>query len=93
MALDAQKSHFMKRSSAQITFRVEHREFVKVNATKYDWHDIYQLILTLSWPRFAGLVLGIYLLLTSASQRSTSSEGDASLNCLRDRFPTPSSSA
>ena len=63
MALDAQKSHFMKRSSTPITFRVEHREFVKVNATKYDWHDIYQLILTLSWPRFASLVLGIYLLI------------------------------
>src|SRR6202045_4711654 len=63
MALDAQKSHFMKRSSTPITFRVEHREFVKVNATKYDWHDIYQLILTLSWPRFAGLVLGIYVLI------------------------------
>jgi len=53
----------MKRSSTPITFRVEHREFVKVNATKYDWHDIYQLILTLSWPRFAGLVLGIYVLI------------------------------
>src|SRR3984893_5729866 len=58
MVLEAQRSHFMKRSSTPITFRVEHREFVKVNATKYDWHDIYQLILTLSWPRFAGLVLG-----------------------------------
>src|SRR5260370_11954316 len=54
----------MKRSSTPITFRVEHREFVKVNATKYDWHDIYQLILTLSWPRFACLLLGIYVLFT-----------------------------
>jgi len=41
MALDAQKSHFMKRLSTPIRFRVEHREFVKVNAAKYDWHDIY----------------------------------------------------
>jgi inward rectifier potassium channel len=63
MALEAQRSHFMKRSSAPIAVRVGHREFVKVNATKYDWRDIYQLILTLSWPQFAGLVLGIYVLI------------------------------
>ena len=41
--------------------RVGHREFIKVNATKYDWRDIYHFILTLSWPQFAGLVLGIYV--------------------------------
>jgi inward rectifier potassium channel len=63
MALDAQRSHFMKRSSAPITVQAGHREFVKVNATKYDWRDIYHLILTLSWPQFAGVVLGIYVLL------------------------------
>jgi inward rectifier potassium channel len=51
----------MKRSSAPITVRVGHREFIKVNATKYDWRDIYHLVLTLSWPQFAGLVLGIYV--------------------------------
>ena len=53
----------MKRSSAPITVRVGHREFVKLNVTKFDWHDIYHFILTLSWPQFAGLVLGIYLLI------------------------------
>ena len=53
----------MKRSSAPITVHVGHREIVKVNATKYDWRDIYHLILTLSWPQFAGLVLGIYVLI------------------------------
>jgi inward rectifier potassium channel len=63
MALDAQRSHFMKRSSAPITVHVGHREIVKVNATKYDWRDIYHLILTLSWPQFAGLVLGIYVVI------------------------------
>jgi inward rectifier potassium channel len=51
----------MKRSSTPITVRSGHREFVKVNTRKYDWRDIYHLILTLSWPQFAGLVLGIYL--------------------------------
>jgi inward rectifier potassium channel len=53
----------MKRPTDPITFRSGHREFVKLNATKYDWRDIYHLILTLSWPRFAGLVLGIYIVI------------------------------
>ena len=51
----------MKRSSAPITVRVGHREFVKVNATKYDWRDIYHFILTLSWAQFAGMLLGLYV--------------------------------
>jgi inward rectifier potassium channel len=51
----------MKKSSAPITVRAGHREFVKLNVTKYDWRDIYHLVLTLSWPQFAGVVLGIYL--------------------------------
>jgi len=51
----------MKKSSLPITVRVGHREFLKVNATKYDWRDIYHLILTLGWPQFAGFILTIYL--------------------------------
>jgi inward rectifier potassium channel len=51
----------MKQSSAAIKVQVGHREFIKLNARKYDWRDIYHLILTLSWPQFAGMVLGIYL--------------------------------
>jgi inward rectifier potassium channel len=63
MASGLQRSHFMKKSSAPITVQVGHREFIKVNAMKYDWRDIYHFILTLSWPQFAGLVLGIYVLI------------------------------
>jgi inward rectifier potassium channel len=61
--MDPQRSRFMKRSSSPITVRVGHREFVKVNAARYDWRDIYHLILTFSWPQFAGLVLGTYVFL------------------------------
>ena len=50
----------MKRS-ATISVQSGHREFIKLNATKYDWRDFYHLILTFSWPQFAGMVLGIYL--------------------------------
>ena len=51
----------MKRSSSAIKVQVGHREFIKLNARKYDWRDLYHLILTLTWPQFAGLILGIYL--------------------------------
>jgi inward rectifier potassium channel len=51
----------MKRSSSAIKVQIGHREFIKLNATKYDWRDLYHLILTLTWPQFAGLILGIYL--------------------------------
>ena len=51
----------MKRSSTPITVRAGHREFVKVNAMKYDWRDIYHLVLTLTWPQFAFMILGVYL--------------------------------
>ena len=52
----------MKRSPTPITVQVGHREFIKLNVTKYDWRDIYNFILTLSWPQFAGLLAGIYVL-------------------------------
>ena len=50
----------MKRSAA-IKVQAGHREFIKLNARKYDWRDLYHLILTLTWPQFAGMVLGVYL--------------------------------
>jgi inward rectifier potassium channel len=37
-------------------------EFVKLNAQKFDVRDTYHLILTLSWPAFAGFTFGVYLL-------------------------------
>lgn len=50
----------MKRSAA-IRVQAGHREFIKLNAKKYDWRDLYHLILTFSWPQFAAMVLGTYL--------------------------------
>jgi inward rectifier potassium channel len=52
----------MKRSSS-VTVQAGHREFIKLNARKYDWRDIYHLVLTLTWPQFAAMILGIYLLI------------------------------
>ena len=53
----------MRRRPRHIRVRYGQFEFVKLNAKKLDWRDTYHLILTLSWPGFAGLVFGIYLLI------------------------------
>jgi inward rectifier potassium channel len=53
----------MRRRPRTIRVRSGQFEFVKLNAEKFDWRDTYHLILTLSWPGFAGLVFGIYLLI------------------------------
>jgi inward rectifier potassium channel len=38
-------------------------EFVKINAAKFNLRDTYHLILTLTWPQFAALVLAVYVLI------------------------------
>ena len=53
----------MRRSPRHIRVRSGQFEFVKLNAKQFDWRDTYGLILTLSWPAFAGMVLGTYLLI------------------------------
>src|SRR6266446_202853 len=53
----------MRRRPRQIRVRSGQFEFVKLNAEKFDWRDTYHLILTLSWPGFAGIVFGIYFLI------------------------------
>src|ERR1700726_2239662 len=56
----------MRRRPRNIRVRSGQVELVKLNAKKFDWRDTYHLILTLSWPGFAGLVFGIYLLINLA---------------------------
>src|SRR6202045_3009977 len=53
----------MKRRPRQIRVRAGQFEFVKLNAKSFDLRDTYHLILNLSWPGFAGLIFGIYLLI------------------------------
>ena len=53
----------MKKQRTPISVKVGHLEFIKLNAERFDWRDTYHLILTLSWPQFAGLIFGIYLLI------------------------------
>jgi inward rectifier potassium channel len=53
----------MRRRARHIRVRSGQFEFVKINAKKFDWRDTYHFILTLSWPGFAGLIFGLYLLI------------------------------
>ena len=52
----------MSRKSSPVKVRYGHLEFIKLNADHYDIRDVYHWTLTLSWPQFAGLVFGVYLL-------------------------------
>ena len=53
----------MRKKQRDIRVKYGQFEFVKLNAQKFDLRDTYHLVLTLSWPGFAGLVFGIYLLI------------------------------
>ena len=53
----------MSKSGRPISVRAGRLEFLKLNAGKFEWRDTYHLILTLSWPRFAALLLTIYVLI------------------------------
>jgi inward rectifier potassium channel len=53
----------MSKSGRSISVRAGHFEFVKINAAKFNLRDTYHLILTLTWPRFAALVLAVYILI------------------------------
>jgi inward rectifier potassium channel len=53
----------MSKSGRSISVRAGRLEFVKINTAKFDLRDTYHLILTLTWPQFAALVLAIYILI------------------------------
>src|ERR1700758_2414691 len=52
-----------KLRTAPISVKAGHLEFLKLNAERYDWRDAYHSILTLTWPQFAGLIFGTYVLI------------------------------
>ena len=53
----------MRKRQRDIRVKYGQFEFVKLNAEKFDLRDTYHFVLTLSWPGFAGLIFGIYLLI------------------------------
>jgi inward rectifier potassium channel len=52
-----------KKQNASVQVQAGQLEFVKINAEKYDFRDLYHIILTLSWSKFAGLLFAIYLVI------------------------------
>ena len=56
-------SNSMSKSGRSISVRAGRFEFVKLNAAKFNFRDSYHFILTLTWPRFAALVLAVYILI------------------------------
>jgi inward rectifier potassium channel len=52
----------MRKTNKPISVRSGRLEFLKVN-TEWEWRDMYQWLLGLSWPQFAAFVAGIYIAL------------------------------
>lgn len=50
-----------RRSRAPISTRAGKVEFLKINAAPREWRDSYHWVLSLTWPRFLAVVLGVYL--------------------------------
>ena len=52
----------MKKSHAPIPIKAGKLVFLKVNADRWEWRDVYHWILSLTWSRFILLLLGFYVL-------------------------------
>jgi inward rectifier potassium channel len=44
-----------------VSVRAGQVEFLKVNAGKWEWRDVYHWILALKWPQFVALILSAYI--------------------------------
>ena len=51
----------MKKDSSPPSAAVGDFNLEKVNAMRWEWRDLYHWLLTLSWPKFAAFLLGVYL--------------------------------
>ncbi len=55
----------MAREKSPIQIRAGSVEFLKINAARRDWRDTYHWILSLTWPQFALLLVGGYLVVNA----------------------------
>jgi inward rectifier potassium channel len=46
-----------------VSVRAGQVEFLKLNLEKTEWRDAYQWLLSLSWPQFAALIAGVYIVI------------------------------
>src|SRR5437588_11789110 len=52
-----------KRTRKPVSVRAGQLEFFKVNTERWEWRDAYHWLLALNWPRFAALILSIYVVI------------------------------
>jgi inward rectifier potassium channel len=55
------KRKVRKRKPGRVSVHAGQVEFVKVNIGGWQWRDVYQWLLALRWPQFAGLVAAVYI--------------------------------
>jgi inward rectifier potassium channel len=53
----------MRKKPNSISVHAGQFEFVKINAGRQEWRDVYHWVLALSWPRFVAFISGVYLLI------------------------------
>ena len=53
----------MKKRPNPVSVRAGQVEFLKVNAERWDWRDVYQWLLALNWPRFAAFIVSVYVVI------------------------------
>ncbi len=75
----------MKRTHKPISLRSGQIEFLKVN-TEWEWRDMYQWLLGLSWPQFAAFVAGIYIALNLVFAALYTLGGDCVAGMTRGSF-------
>jgi inward rectifier potassium channel len=66
----------MKKKASPVSVRAGQLEFLKVNASGWEWRDAYHWILSLSWFRFSLLVLAFYLTLNLVFAAAYTLAGD-----------------
>ena len=55
----------MRKAISPISVHSGQVEFLKINAVRWEWRDIYHWLLTLTWPRFIGVLLTLYLVVNT----------------------------
>jgi inward rectifier potassium channel len=55
------KRKVRQRKPGRVSVHAGQVEFVKVNIGDWQWRDVYQWLLALRWPQFAGLVAAVYI--------------------------------
>jgi inward rectifier potassium channel len=53
----------MTKKHTTVSVQAGRKEFIKINAAKFDSRDTYHVILKWSWPQFAAWLLAVYVLL------------------------------